>query len=657
MATATETPAHDAGGCSAVRPWLQRKLDLKGFFTALNDDFGGKFVAMLFSAYFGVKGAGYSLVTNGQLPYYRDYMGVGAVQLQRLRTFALTPWALKSIIGALSDTFPICGYHKIPYMYFVTTMGFLSIMLLGFADLGDAGYKARQGNETSEDGNGTLTAPSVTSQPVLAAVLFFFVMLQLATVDLLTEGQYASKMVQSPKTGPSLVSWVWASYFLGSLFVSSFIGPVADNYDVRTLFIIGAPLLVQFAIPLLLGWFGEMKRPDAGCCARDTQKIKAAPRFFVVAVVMAICAIVLNVSSLFIENAVVNFVHAAVWGTVMCGVGYWALPRTLAHANVYMFLAQVLYFRIDGVLDMWFGADERCIPGGPHFDQTYYVTVSGVIGSVASLAGVSIFQVFFKDKTFRYAFWMTTVLKVVASVFDIIMVTRAHRPAISDKVMYLFGDRIIGDVVMQLDFMPSVVLVSKVCPPGYEAVVYALLAGFQNFGSQVASYGGLVLIDVWGIEINPPVCTADGLWSLIVVTHMVLPLITVPLTFWMLPDSKLSEDILAQYTDGAVEHLEPDWLNNGADGGDSNRLDASLLPAGTPAEGTPWAAEKDSPCGNPVEDASPSPDGPPSPSKTDDETASPSFEAAGNASPYSPPSGLDAPEPESPLNPLAKVAV
>ena len=34
--------------------------------------------------------------------------------------------------------------------------------------------------------------------------------------------------------------------------------------------------------------------------------------------------------------------------------------------------------------------------------------------------------------------------------------------------------------------MPGVVLTSKLCPKHVEATTYALLAGFQNFGQQVA---------------------------------------------------------------------------------------------------------------------------------------------------------------------------
>ena len=54
------------------------------------------------------------------------------------------------------------------------------------------------------------------------------------------------------------------------------------------------------------------------------------------------------------------------------------------------------------------------------------------------------------------------------------------------QVMYMVGNAIIREVVTMLDFMPAVVLTSKLCPRGMESTVYALLAGFQNFGQTVS---------------------------------------------------------------------------------------------------------------------------------------------------------------------------
>ena len=60
--------------------------------------------------------------------------------------------------------------------------------------------------------------------------------------------------------------------------------------------------------------------------------------------------------------------------------------------------------------------------------------------------------------------------------------------------MYYIGNTIIKEVVVMLDFMPAVVLTSKLCPRGIESTVYAVLAGFQNFGQTVSRNVGAFMI-------------------------------------------------------------------------------------------------------------------------------------------------------------------
>jgi len=55
----------------------------------------------------------------------------------------------------------------------------------------------------------------------------------------------------------------------------------------------------------------------------------------------------------------------------------------------------------------------------------------------------------------------------------------------------MFGDAIIFHVLKMLAFMPSAVLTSKLCPHEMEATVFALLAGFQNFGDVVSKTMGI----------------------------------------------------------------------------------------------------------------------------------------------------------------------
>jgi len=128
---------------------------------------------------------------------------------------------------------------------------------------------------------------------------------------------------------------------------------------------------------------------------------------------------------------------------------------------------------------------------------------------------------------------------VVASVFDVIIINRYNlKIGIGDHVMYMMGDNMIYQVAYMLvsrapalmrecmptcvgfrhsggtcdmtsiapyctfpsqDWMPVIVLTSKLCPAGIESTMYALLAGFQNFGQSIARSVGSFLIASMGI--------------------------------------------------------------------------------------------------------------------------------------------------------------
>jgi MFS family permease len=83
----------------------------------------------------------------------------------------------------------------------------------------------------------------------IAALLLMCVSLQLAVVDLLTEGTYAALMATMPETGADVVTFVWALYMFGSFVGSAVAGPVADHFNPRIIFWICLPLALQ-VIPL-----------------------------------------------------------------------------------------------------------------------------------------------------------------------------------------------------------------------------------------------------------------------------------------------------------------------------------------------------------------------------------------------------------------------
>jgi hypothetical protein len=118
-----------------------------------------------------------------------------------------------------------------------------------------------------------------------------------------------------------------------------------------------------------------------------------------------------------------------------------------------------LYVNIAGASDYWFTADATCVPGGPAFSFTYYITTASVIGSIAGMVGVSLFQIFLSRGTYRAAFCTTLALKLLASLFDLFIVRRDNIAfGIPDKVAFLLGDAIIASIIGMYAYFYSVLL-------------------------------------------------------------------------------------------------------------------------------------------------------------------------------------------------------
>lgn len=429
---------------------------------------------------------------------------------------------MKAAMGLLSDTVPIFGYHKRSYIVLVSIIGSISFAVLGFVHLKPSG------------------AP-------FAAFLLLIGNLEIAMVDLLCEGKYAEMMVAKPESGSMLVTFVWGMNMAGSFAGSIVAGPMADHLDARYIFLVCFPLAAQVIYPTLSGWMPEERLPpDQRGIRKD--KITAHPNLFRLSILMTLGATAVGMSALVGSGSTQSLV-SIVAALILCVLGLRWLPRMLGKANLYMFLSSMTYVSLPGALDYWFTAEPSCVPDGPHFSFTYYVTYASLVGAVAGAIGVSMFQTFLSRGTFRRAFWVTSVVKLVASIFDILLVERVNkRFGISDRVAFMLGDAILYQVALMLDLMPAVVLTSKVCPKGMEASVYALLASYQNIGSAVSRTLGVALIDHLGIKTTEP-CDFTNLSMAIVIAHVALPLVIFPLVFVLIPDAKMTEDLLGEDAD------------------------------------------------------------------------------------------------------------
>eukprot|EP00802_Teleaulax_amphioxeia_P010046 Tamp_10071.p1 GENE.Tamp_10071~~Tamp_10071.p1 ORF type:complete len:642 (+),score=101.05 Tamp_10071:129-1928(+) len=498
-------------------------------------NFGGKFVGMIVCNYLGVKGLLLSIMGLVRLSYCKKTLGVDGTQCQTIGAIASTPWAIKGALGVISDSYPLMGYHKASYIICTAVMGTLAYFCLAALPVGS---------------------------PMTAAVLLFLANLQIATADLLCEGKYASLMQAKPKTGSAMVSLVWGCFQLGALIAACVVGPVADSFNPQVLFWVCIPLAAQIIYPTSRNWLADEKVPDDRR-GLNWALLQQHPYIVGYCLLMALCALGNGlIDTLFFEDHGIQMAYALTCAIGLSILAFCWLPRMLAQCNFYMFLSSMLYVNVGGAQDFWFTADEACVPGGPAFDYTYYNTYTWVVGAITGWLGIVIFQSTMSGWTFRNLFWVTTIFQVVASGFDLLIINRVNvRLGISDKVFYMLGDAVIGPAIGMFSAMPALVLTSKLVPKGLESTVYALLAGFQNFGGVVSSQIGIFATQASGIKTTAP-CDFTNLSWLVAIAHCFLPLLAVPLTFVLIPNKLMTDKVIEEgahdTTDDGGEEEETD---------------------------------------------------------------------------------------------------
>jgi folate/biopterin transporter len=159
--------------------------------------------------------------------------------------------------------------------------------------------------------------------------------------------------------------------------------------------------------------------------------------------------------------------------------------------------------------------------------------------SLAALLGIWIFQRFLRSVPFRVIFGWSTVLSSLLGLTTLLLVTHANRSLGIDDYWFSLGDSMVLTVIGEIAFMPVLVLSARLCPPGVEATLFALLMSIVNLAGLLSHEFGALLTHWLGVTETQ----FDHLWLLVLITNL-STLLPLPLLF-LLPASS-SQDAAAE---------------------------------------------------------------------------------------------------------------
>lgn len=346
---------------------------------------------------------------------------------------------------------------------------------------------------------------TVVHTPIAATCAIALGSLSVAISDVIVDSLVVERArVESQSEAGSLQALCWGTTAVGSLITAYFSGLLLEHFTTRTVFEITAlfPLIVSVA-----AWF---------------------------------------ISEVPVKKVTESVNHN--WLTVKDQVNQ--LRQAITQKSIWLPTAFVFIWQATPTADaafFFFTTNELGFP--PEFlGRVRLVT------SIASIVGIWIFQRYLKAVPFRVIFGWSTLLSAVLGMTMLLLVTHANRSlGIGDR-WFSLGDSLVLTVMGQIAYMPVLVLAARLCPPGVEATLFALLMSVSNLASMVSYQLGAGLMHLLGIAQT----NFDNLWILVIIANL-STLLPLPFLNW-LPDKEASPALPSEAISTPQKGIIPDWM-------------------------------------------------------------------------------------------------
>jgi folate/biopterin transporter len=302
--------------------------------------------------------------------------------------------------------------------------------------------------------------------------------LSVAVSDVIVDSLVVERArVESQADAGSLQSLCWGASSLGGLLTAYFSGMLLEHFTTRTVFWITAsfPLIVS-AVAWLIAETPVSKN------SLETQKSLSTKHQ--------------------LKQLRQAITQKAIW-LPTAFVFIWQATPT-ADAAFFFFTTNELHFQ-------------------PEFLGRVRLVTSG-----ASLIGIWIFQRFLKSVSFRVIFAWSTVISAALGMTMLLLVTHTNRVIGIDDHWFSLGDSLVLTVMGQIAYMPVLVLAARLCPPGVEATLFALLMSVSNLAAMVSYEFGAIIMH-W---LNITETNFESLWLLVIITNL-STLLPLPFINWL----------------------------------------------------------------------------------------------------------------------------
>jgi len=476
-------------------------------------------VAAICTVYF-VQGA-LGIASLATAFFLKNELGLGPAESAALLGVTTTPWVIKPVYGFLSDAVPLFGYRRRSYLALAGLVGSASWATMGLA------------SNTPTQACVALTLASLGT--AVADVVVDSIVVERARDSCSGSSDTASDASSYTHDGEAdndtdegaagaLQSLCWGSASLGSVASAYASGALLTVVPPRTVFEGAAffPLLVA-AISLVL----EEERVDSArgsTVSESTSNTASGNLADGTTAVAEISSLSVKVDTNEVTwQAVLRDRTSLIWSALS--------QKSVWVPVLFLFCWKATPSAGDAFFYFLTGPTEA---GALGFGPEFMGRVS-LAGALASLGGVVLYQRFLRTLPPQVVLQWTALAALPFGLAQVVLALHWNRAWGLPDEWLAVGDDVALSVLGQVGFMPTLVLAAKLCPPGVEGTLFALLMSTYNGAGILGRELGAGLTSVAGVDSShfdalPQLLGACALTSLL------------PLPFLSILDATTAED-------------------------------------------------------------------------------------------------------------------
>mmetsp|Transcript_17451 Transcript_17451/g.38704 ORF Transcript_17451/g.38704 Transcript_17451/m.38704 type:complete len:584 (+) Transcript_17451:166-1917(+) len=179
-----------------------------------------------------------------------------------------------------------------------------------------------------------------------------------------------------------------------------------------------------------------------------------------------------------------------------------------------------------------------------HF-PAWILGLTVILGSFMTFAGILAYKNFFFKSSWRSIYVGTMCLTTFFSLMQLVLIFQLNTKIGVHNYFFSLGDDVITAYIAGIQFLPVCIMYMRLCPDGAEGTSYSMLTTFGNIALVCASNLGILLAGFFDVS-NAALRSGDvsGIWKLSLLTSALalLPL----LWLHLLPNSPEEQDALAK---------------------------------------------------------------------------------------------------------------